>query len=104
MVQNNYTQQRGPSVGGSARFPQSQPQRDNGPKPEPQEKGERPWVLLHSYRVGDTYSDITSVMAVPGGVIVRTASKSARGHSQAMVHIPGASLSDFAPSRGGARG
>ena len=103
MVQTNYNpQQRGPSVGGSARF--AAPQRDNGPKPEPQEKGERPWVLLHSYRVGDTYSDITSVMAVPGGVIVRTASKSARGHSQAMVHIPGASLSDFAPSRGGARG
>lgn len=88
-------------MGGSARFsPQSAPQRDNGPKPEAQEKGERPWVLLHSYRMGDTYSDITSVMAVPGGVIVRTASKSAKGQSQAMVFIPGASLADFAPKQG----
>jgi hypothetical protein len=89
---------RGPSVGGSARF--AQPQQDNGPRPEPKESGQRPWVLLHSYRIGDTYSDITSVMAVPGGCLIRTASKSAKGQSQAMVFVPGAKLADFAPQGG----
>lgn len=107
MVQNNYTQQRGPSVGGSARFSPQQPQRDNGPKPEVKETGERPWVLLHRYQMGDTYTDVTSVMNVPGGVLIRTVSKTAKGCSQALVFVPGPSLADFAPNRprpqGGAR-
>ena len=97
IAQNNYNNQRGPSVGGYAH--NSQPQPDNGPRPEAKETGERPWVLLHSYRVGDTYSDITSAMNVPGGVIIRSATKTAKGLSQSMVFVPGPSLADFAPNR-----
>ena len=84
-------------------FYQSQPQRDpNAPKPEAKETGRRCWQVVHSYRCGESYSDITAICAVKGGVIVRTTSKNARGCSQALVFVPGATVADFT-STGGAR-
>lgn len=97
MVAQQQSQYRG---GYSPRF--AQPQRDNGPRPEPKTTGKCPWRIVHSYRIGENFSDITAVCEVPGGVIVRTTSKNARGCSQAMVFVPGASAADFYPT-GGAR-
>lgn len=98
MVQPNYIQQRGPSVGGAARFTP----RDNGPKPEPKETGNRIWKLVHSYKVGETFANTTAVAQLPGGCLVRTCSRNARGCAEALCFVPGAKLADFAAT-GGAR-
>lgn len=96
MVAQQQSQYRGGAY--APRFPQ--PQRDpNAPRPEPKTTGKCPWRVVHSYRIGENFSDITAICPVPGGVIVRTTSKNARGCSQAMVYVPGASAADF----GGAR-
>lgn len=86
---------------GSPRF--AQPQRDpNAPKPEPKETGHRIWKLVHSYKVGEGFANTTAVAAIPGGCLVRTCSRNARGCAEALVFVPGAKLADFAAT-GGAR-
>lgn len=78
------------------------PQRDNGPKPEPKETGNRIWRLVHSYKVGETFANTTAVAQLPGGCLVRTCSRNARGCAEALVFVPGAKLADF-HAAGGAR-
>lgn len=83
----------------------AQPQRDpNAPKPEAKVTGTCPWRVVHSYRMGEGYSDITAIAVVTGGILVRTTSKSSKGCSQALVFVPGGRPEDFGVTmRGGAR-
>lgn len=81
------------------RLAQRQP--DNGPKPKAKETGTRIWRLVHSYRVGETFSNTTAVAQIPGGCLVRTCSRNARGCAEALVFVPGATAADFGLAQNG---
>lgn len=87
---------------GSPRYSQQTPSTPADPKPAVKETGTRIWRLIHSYKVGEGFANTTAVAQIPGGCLVRTSSRNARGCAEALVFVPGAKLADFTAT-GGAR-
>ena len=88
---------------GSPRFTRQTTQTfdPSAPKPAVKETGTRIWKLVHSYKVGENFANTTAVAAIPGGCLVRTCSRNARGCAEALVFVPGATAAAFGLAQNG---